>query len=58
MVKPRPQDDEAIAEVCKWLCKNELIAIVSRSGKIALVPTEDLTGYERSKTARKLAQSF
>jgi hypothetical protein len=57
MVKPRPQDDEAIAQICRWLCQNSLIATVTRTGKIKIIPTEDLEGYRQSKTARRLVQS-
>lgn len=35
---PRPQDDEAIAEICAWLKAHEMVAVTSRSGKLSLIP--------------------
>jgi hypothetical protein len=40
--KPRPQDDKAIAEICAWLIKNKLIALVKRSGQVVIVSKEDI----------------
>jgi hypothetical protein len=43
MSEPRPNasaDDQAIAEMCAWLKKNQLVAVVSRSGKLQLIPAK------------------
>jgi hypothetical protein len=42
-VKPRPQDDEAIAAMCAWLKKNKLIGLGTRSGRLLLMPKEETT---------------
>jgi hypothetical protein len=42
--KPRPQDDERIAEMCKWLKKHNLIALGTRSGRLLMIPKEEATG--------------
>lgn len=33
-----PQDDEAIAEMCRWLQRHEMIAVTSRTGQLTLIP--------------------
>lgn len=43
-VKPRPQDDEAIAKMCAWLKKHKLIGLGTRSGRLLLMPKEETTG--------------
>ncbi len=40
--KPRPADDQAIADICAWLKRNDLIAQVTLSGKVTLTPKEEL----------------
>ncbi len=40
--KPRPADDQAIADICAWLKRNDAIAQVTLSGKLTLTSKEDL----------------
>jgi hypothetical protein len=48
-VKPRPQDDAAIAEICRWLKENKLIALTQLSGRTILMRKEDVDGGDRAK---------
>jgi hypothetical protein len=41
-IKPRPQDDEAIAEFCRWLKQNKLIALTQLSGRLIIMPKGDV----------------
>lgn len=43
MSEPRPnaqQDDEAIAQMCRWLQQHEMVGVSSRSGKLTLIPAK------------------
>lgn len=51
-MKPRPQDDEAIAEMCRWLKKNQIVALTNLSGKMTLIPAEEFYGHDENPSAR------
>lgn len=44
--KPRPQDDEAIGRMCRYLKKHGLVGQTTLAGKLTLTPIEDLI-YEQ-----------
>lgn len=46
--KPRPQDDEALGEICRWLRAKKLVMLVSISGNAIIQKAESVYGPEGS----------
>lgn len=47
MNAPRPNaqaDDEAIAEMCRWLKANRMVGLGTRSGRLVLLPADSVYG--------------